>query len=286
MASTLRVLVTGATGYLGGELAARAVARGWTVEGAGHERPGPWPPLEILDAAAVDRRIAEARPDAVVHTAYRQSGEGMREVNVDGSANVAAAARRTGARMVHLSTDFVFDGEKPSAYTEDDAPAPVTPYGAAKLEAEGRVAAAHPGALIVRTSLIYGGREPGPHERLVTDALDGRADVAFFTDELRCPVAVADLAEALLELAAADVAGPLHVAGEETLSRHAFAVLVARSAGRDPAGLRTARSADMPVRRPRNCALDCTRATGLLRTRLRGASEVLGRRRAAAYDPV
>jgi dTDP-4-dehydrorhamnose reductase len=276
MLPPVRVLVTGATGYLGRELAARAAAAGWEVAGTRLRQPGHWPVLDVCDREAVARLVETARPGAVIHTAYLQGGERMQEVNVEGSANVAAAARAAGARLVHLSTDVVFDGEKRGAYDEHDRPAPVTAYGQSKLEAELRVVSALPEALIVRTSLIYGGALPGPHERMVLDALDGRADTGFFVDEVRCPVAVGDLAEALLELAAGELAGPLHVAGAEAVSRHAFAVLLARAAGRDPSALRTARSADAAVRRPRNCALDCSRASRLLRTRLRGVSEVLG----------
>jgi dTDP-4-dehydrorhamnose reductase len=133
----------------------------------------------------------------------------------------------------------------------------------------------------VRTSLLYAAPQPGPHERLVADAIAGRADVGFFTDELRCPIAVGDLASALLELAETELAGPLHVAGEETVSRFRFAELVATAAGLDGTRLRASLSADLPVRRPHNCALDCSRAQSLLRTRLRGVSEVLGTPQAA-----
>ncbi len=162
-----------------------------------------------------------------MHTAYLQSGPDMADVNVAGSANVARAAAAAGARLIHLSTDFVFDGDKDGAYREDDEPAPVTPYGESKLAAERAVAAEHPAALLVRTSLLYAGPQPGPHERLVADAIAGTADVGFFTDELRCPIAVGDLAAALLELLDGDLRGPLHVAGSETVSRYRFAALVA-----------------------------------------------------------
>ena len=94
-----------------------------------------------------------------------------------------------------------------------------------------------------------------------------------FTNELRTPAQVGDLASALLELAVLDVAGPLHVAGADVVDRHAFAVLVARAAGLDPGGLRRATSGPD---RPRAIALDSTRAQGILRTRLRGVREVLG----------
>jgi dTDP-4-dehydrorhamnose reductase len=276
MLPLVRLLITGASGYLGGELLRRAPAAGWAATGTRLASPGAGPVLDVRDAEAVGRLVTEIAPAAVVHTAYRQSGDDMVDVNVAGSANVARAAADAGARLIHLSTDFVFNGEKEGAYAEHDAPAPVTAYGVSKLEAERHVAAAHPGALLVRTSLLYAGAEPGPHERLVADAIAGTADVGFFTDELRCPIAVGDLAAALLELLESDVRGPLHVAGSEVVSRYDFALLVANAAGLDRARLRPALSAELAVRRPRNCALDCARATALLETRLRGASEVLG----------
>jgi dTDP-4-dehydrorhamnose reductase len=186
----------------------------------------------------------------------------------DGAAVLAAVA--AGARLVHLSSDLVFPGTGTRALTEDDEPRPVTPYGASKLEAE-RVCP--PEALLVRTSLIYGGPEPGPQERLALDAADGVSDMAFFTDELRCPIAVADLAAAVLELAELDAAGPLHVAGADALTRHEFAQLICARHGRDPAALRGEPGGPD---RPKHVVLDCSRARALLRVRLRGAREVLG----------
>jgi dTDP-4-dehydrorhamnose reductase len=144
------------------------------------------------------------------------------------------------------------------------APAPLTDYGRAKADAEAAVLAAHPEALVVRTSLLYGGAEPGPQERLAADP-----EATFFTDEFRCPVQVGDLAAALLELVAGDRSGVLHVAGADRLSRAEFAELLAG------APVRTASIADSGLVRPRDCALSSDRARGLLRTHLRGASAVL-----------
>ena len=111
---------------------------------------------------------------------------------------------------------------------------------------------------------------------MVVDALEGRRDVAFFSDELRCPIVAAELARALLDLALQPVSGPLHVAGPDTLSRLEFAQLVAASLGRDPAPLRSALGSAARPRRPLNCALDSSRAAGLLADRPRGVREVLG----------
>src|SRR5205085_10785317 len=182
-------------------------------------------------------------------------------------------AHAAGARLIHMSSDALFDGERVGSYSESDDPSPITPYGEAKAVAERLVAEAHPAALIVRTSLIYGGAQPGPHEQLALDALAGRADVAFFTDEMRCPIAVGDLAAALLELAPTDHAGRLHIAGADVVSRYEFAQLVAAAHGHDPARLRAAASATNSMRRPRNCALDSSLARQLLETRLRGVRE-------------
>jgi dTDP-4-dehydrorhamnose reductase len=212
----------------------------------------------------------------LIHTAYRQRGPDLWSTSAEGAGVVARAARRAGVRLIHMSSDALFDGERQGSYTEADDPQPISAYGEAKAAAEQLVAEQDPAALIVRTSLIYGGAEPGPHEQLVYDALAGHADVAFFTDELRCPIAVGDLAAALLELAQLDIKGRLHVAGADVVSRYEFARLVAAADGHDPTGLRAALSISSGGRRPRNCALDSSVAQALLRTRLRGIREVLG----------
>jgi dTDP-4-dehydrorhamnose reductase len=274
-----RLLITGGAGYLGAELI--RLARGeWDVGATCFtQRPddagASWLRLDIRDEDAVDQALGAWRPDVVIHTAYRQRGPDLWSTSAEGAGVVARAARRAGARLIHMSSDALFDGERVGSYAEADDPSPITPYGEAKAAAERLVAQAHPAALIVRTSLIYGAARPGPHEQLVLDALAGKADLAFFTDELRCPIAVDDLARALLELAPTDRAGRLHIAGPDVVSRYEFARLVAAAHGHEPARLRSASSATSDIRRPRNCALDSSLAQRALRTRLRGVRDVL-----------
>jgi dTDP-4-dehydrorhamnose reductase len=270
-----RLLVTGGSGYLGRALLTAAPPVGWDAVGTYLTAPAGGTRLDVRDEAAVERAISHVRPHAVIHTAYVQSGPAMRAVNVDGAANVAGAAARHGSRLVHLSTDVVFDGELRRPYREEDDAVPVTDYGRAKLDAEHAVARRHPDAVIVRTSLIYGGATPGPQERLVADALAGRNDVAFYEDEIRSPAFAPDLARALLELAAGGQRGVLHVAGPEHVSRLELARLLATAAGADAAVLRSTSSAQSTVRRPRNCSLDSARAYGQLTTRMRGPREAL-----------
>jgi dTDP-4-dehydrorhamnose reductase len=251
--------VTGASGYLGRELLRRR------PEAVGASRSEGLR-LDVRDAAAVRAANERLRPAAVIHTAYRQDD---RATTYDGAVAVATAAAAVGARLVHLSSDVIFDGEKGAPYTEEDEPNPVTAYGRDKADAERSVAEAHPGALVVRTSLIYGGTEPGPQEQLAADP-----EAVFFTDEVRSPVQVGDLADALLELAAGELAGILHVAGADALSRYDFARLLAPQPERVRGGL----LAESDVVRAADCTLSSARAAALLRTRLRGAREVLERR--------
>jgi dTDP-4-dehydrorhamnose reductase len=237
----MKLLITGGAGYLGSELR--------------RQMPGAlatWHRMRVPDGAQLDVRDADATmrcllkhgPDVVIHTAYVM---GDADTTVRGSHNVALAAHRAGARLIHLSTDLVFDGEHGAPYTEDDEPRPVMEYGQQKLEAELLVRRVHPEALIVRTSLLYGPPD-GPQE-----ALARRDDVAFHIDEIRTPIRVGDLAAALLRLG--EASGILHVAGPEALSRHDFAV---RLRGGPVVGRPT------PPGRARNVALDSSRARALL----------------------
>jgi dTDP-4-dehydrorhamnose reductase len=241
------LVVTGGTGYLGSELVRRSGARGLSSRD-----------LDVRDAAAVTRTLAGV--DAVIHTAYRQYPPDAWPVNVDGSRNVARASRD--ARLVHVSTDVVFDGTLGRPYVEDDEPSSSNDYGRSKAAAEAAVREEHPGVLIVRTSLLYGGPQPGKHELAAQDP-----SLTFYVDELRNPTHVGDLAAALLELVAGGANGALHVAGPDGVSRCELARLLTR---------REVRCRPAPPGRPLDCRLDSTRARSLLATRMRGVREVLG----------
>jgi dTDP-4-dehydrorhamnose reductase len=266
----VKLLVTGGAGYLGSEVCRQAAERGFEVLATRFRTPPPYGApvhLDVRDAAAAQRVLMRHGPEVVVHTAYVQGGPALAETIVRGSRAVAAAAHRSGARLVHLSTDLVFDGEQGAPYTEEAEPRPVMEYGAAKLEAERLVVQAHPGALLVRTSLLYG--KPGPQEALAL-----RDDIELYTDEIRCPTRVDELAAALLELAGLGVSGLLHVAAPEAVSRYEFARLLRAAVGADPDGVRGA--ASPRGRRARNVALDSSKAAGLLASTLRGVSAAIG----------
>lgn len=277
-----RLLVTGGTGYLGAAIVRLAHDAGYAVTATRVASPpadprARWQTLDLRDGAAVDTLLDTIRPELVVHTAYVQDGPDLEKITVAGAAAVARAARRVGARLIHLSSDVIFDGTRAGGYTETDQPAPINAYGVAKASAEEMVRGAHPAASIVRTSLIYGGSRThmSRHEQFVLDSLDPESSVAFFADELRSPVQIDDLAAAIVELLATPHSGVLNLAGADTVSRFEFAQRIARLHGRDPELLRSGTIAGSGLRRPRNCALDIGVASALLTTRLRGVREVL-----------
>lgn len=243
--------------------------------GTYHRAPGAldgvdWQPLDVRDRVAVRALVGRVRPDAVVNTA---SVYGDWAVCADGAGNVALASAGAGARLVHLSTDAVHGG-RAEPYRDDEVPTPIMPYGAAKAAAETAVRLVAPEAALVRTSLILGD-ERSRQIRRCLDALSPGSGMRMFSDEIRCPVDVSDLASAVLELVDSDHAGLLNVAGPDPVSRVELAVLVARRYGLDPAGLAVGTIADGGVPRPAVVRLDSSRAADLLKTRLRGVRELL-----------
>nr|WP_279672490.1 sugar nucleotide-binding protein [Flexivirga meconopsidis] len=269
------MLVTGGAGLLGSEVVAQALARGDEVLATTSRVPGlkvaggvRWQHLDIRDRDGCLRVLREAAPDVVVHTAYNYRDW---TTTADGAAHVALAATAVGAHLVHVSSDALFSGRRPS-YDESCAPDPITAYGAAKAAAETAVRAVAPTATIARSSLVLG---PGsPMEKLVHDLIGG-ADGVLFADDVRCPVHRCDSAAALLELADARATGLFHCGGADAVSRVELGELIAARDGLDLTGVRTGSRRDLPEPGPMQVRLDSRRTQAGLRTRLRGAREFL-----------
>lgn len=258
----MRILVTGGrTGYLGRHVVRAAAGHDVVAVGSAD--------ADVRDPAAVDALVDLHSPDAIVHTAYVQSDP---EVTGIGAGHVARAASRVGSRLVLVSSDAVFGGSD-EPYDESAVPDPVSAYGAAKVRAEKAALESGADAVVARTSLLMGDGT-STHEELF-HALARGADGVLFEDERRCPVHVADLAAALVELACNDVRGMLHLGGADAVSRLELGRLVARRDGLDPGALRAGRRADLTDPGPVDVRLDSSLASRLLTTRLRGAGEFL-----------
>lgn len=248
------LFVTGGSGFLGRHIVNGIDAERWEI--VAPDSKG----LDLRNASSVRAVIRDWRPAAIIHTAYRPY---ERASTVDASQHVAEAAQAVGARLVHVSSDVVFRGGM-RAYDERDAPTPVSEYGRFKADAEHIVASTCESAVIVRTSLLIGQRDLSSHERAVRDVIDGTSKMVFFTDEIRCPAFVDDVAAGLVELAARpDVTGVLHLAGPEPMSRAELAVRVARRHGWNPMQLRFGTLAESGLQRPARVVLDSSYAAGL-----------------------
>jgi dTDP-4-dehydrorhamnose reductase len=282
-----RLLVTGASGYLGAHLV--SAARGWEVSGTCYSRSAQAPlhQIDLRDSNAVRQLLASVRPDAVIHTACSNRDDENINAIVPAARNLAASCHQVGARLVHVSTDLVFDGEH-APYSDDAPLAPIMPYGRAKAEAEAAVASLYPAAVIARPSLIWA---LDPLDRQTAWLIEGvrrGTPVTLFTDEIRCPVHLPDLSAALLELAALPrLAGPLNLGGRQPLSRWDFGLRLLSALQLDRgANIQPGTVAASSLVRPRNVTLESRRAEQVLATRLRGVDDVLPAEGIAVAQPV
>ncbi len=193
--------MTGAGGMLGRAVVDAAAARGHDVHGATRAQ------LDVGDAAAVRRAVAAQRPQAVVNCAAYTDVDGAESdraaaaaVNGDGAGHVAAATAEVGAAIVHVSTDYVFDGSKREPWLESDPTGPLGVYGETKLAGEHAVAAANPAHAIVRTAWLYGAGGRNFVDTMLALGAQ-REEVSVVTDQVGCPTWTGHLAGALVALA-------------------------------------------------------------------------------------
>lgn len=269
--------LTGASGYLGAHVL--EAASDWHLWPAYFSRPIAHPnafQLDVREAGAVADSLHACRPDAILHAACSNgSAEQIRAIAPAARA-IASAAHRLNIRLVHISSDVVFDGEH-APYADDARPQPLNDYARAKAEAEAIVAEQCPTAVIVRPSLIWGLNPLDRQTHWLVEGLKRGDRITLFTDEIRCPVQVADLGAALLELAARpDIAGPMNLGGPQALSRWEFGLKLLAALGLEPGpNVLAGTVAESDLIRARNITLISARANESLKTKLRGVDEAL-----------
>jgi dTDP-4-dehydrorhamnose reductase len=229
------ILVVGANGQLGHELVrpqeicaaeAAPLVQGLDV-----------PDVDITDAAGVSALLQKVRPRAVINAAAYTDVDGCERhaqqafaVNATGPANLAAACRQVGCKLIHVSTDYVFDGRQRHPYDVDDAVNPQGVYGKSKAEGEQRIRDALPDHVIVRTSWLFGIAGKNFVKTILRLAAE-RDELRVVADQVGRPTSAADLAAVLLALAQSDLAGTYHFANAGECTWHAFATEIVRQAG-------------------------------------------------------
>jgi len=278
-----RLLITGATGFVGSHLAYRA-RHHWRVYGTflSHRNHPPWIEAIRFDLAKDNPSILldTMNPDRVVHAAAiarteacHLDPEKAHQVNVKGSERLASACATHKIPFIFLSTDMVFDGTNPP-YSESSPPNPQTHYGKTKLAAEEAVRTKHPTATIVRSNLVYGhglGWSTSFSEYILnTLKKDGK--VTLFEDQYRSPISVRNLSDVLLEIVENPLKKLIHISGPDRLSRLEFGRKLAEFKGIDPQNIQGNRMADhsLDIPFPLDTSFDIGLAKTLINTKLLG----------------
>jgi dTDP-4-dehydrorhamnose reductase len=266
----VRLVVTGAGGQLGHDLVRVAAAAGDDVVGADHAA------LDVTDRDAVLGAITTWRPEVVVHAAAWTAvdaceGDPERAFTTNALAVrwVVEGCARVGAHLVHVSTDYVFDGTLERPYHEWDRPNPQSVYGASKRAGEIEALALGPDAAVVRTSWLCGAHGSNVVEKVLGAAGQSPDGLAFVDDQRGCPTFTADLAPLLRRLALDRRSGLHHVTNQGVVTWFEFAREILAAGGHDPDLVRPITTAELdpprPATRPANSALDnaALRAAGI-----------------------
>lgn len=278
------MVITGAGGQVGRVLADQAARRGYDVAALHHAD------LDITDPAAVAPHVAGA--DLVVNCAAftnvdacESEPEAARAINATGPGIIAAACADAGARLIHISTDYVFTGDRTTPYEVDDTVGPVSVYGRTKLDGETAVLAALPTAHVVRTAWVYTGADGTDFVAVMRRLAAGDRVIDVVDDQTGSPTYSHDLVSALLEVAGGDIRpGVLHAVNAGAVSRFDQARAVFAEVGADPQRVRPVptSAAPRPARRPVYSALSMAQSVAAGLSPLRGWREALAAAIAAA----
>lgn len=252
----MRVVVIGANGQLGTDVCG-------AYHSAGHDvLPFSHADVDIRDTDAVYRALAPAKPELVVNTAAMHNLEACEAdpdaafaVNATGAHNLAVAGCETGFALLHVSTDYVFDGTKGDPYTERDAPGPLNVYGRTKLKGEELVRETLPRHFIVRTSGLYGraacrAKPSGNFVQLMLRLARERGEVRVVTDEIVTPTYTEDLARQMVRLTDSPLYGLYHATSQGETSWFDYARAIFDLAGVE-VRMHTAGVGDFPQKAPR-----------------------------------
>lgn len=273
----MRIVIIGAQGQVGSELTRRAPALGYEALAWDQAE------LDITDAAAVDQALATSGADLVINAAAytavdkaEQEPERAFAVNRDGSAHLAAACNRLQIPLLHISTDYVYDGRKPGPYVEDDPTAPLGVYGESKLAGDEAVRRLLPRHLILRVSWVFG-TDGNNFVKTILRLAREREELRIVADQRGCPTYAGDIADVLLELAgrisaidAGKLWGTYHYCGQPATTWHGFTEAIVEEARySETLPVQTIvpiATADYPTpaARPANSVLDCAKLTARL----------------------
>jgi dTDP-4-dehydrorhamnose reductase len=225
----MRILITGANGQLGCDLQRTL---------ASHELILMDLPTFDLTKSSCEEQVASAQPDLVIHAAAYTDVDGAEHqpdlataVNAQGTEWVARGTARAKARLISISTDYVFDGLKRTPYLENDPPNPLSAYGKSKLEGERRALAHCPNALVVRTSWLYGTHGKNFVKTMMRMATE-QPELRVVADQRGCPTNTADLAQALAQMIRVDIRGIVHATGTGDCTWYELASAIVSAMGR------------------------------------------------------
>ncbi len=275
-----RLLVVGASGLLGSKVYAQAGSE-YQVSGSYNPQvdgKSSWrlEPLDIGSKEEVERLFGKTRPEVVILCAAMTNVDACERqplaanrANATGPELVARECRKSGARLVHVSTDYVFDGTKRRKYTEEDVPRPISAYGQSKLAGERAVLRTLPEAAVARPAVLYGWNPLEDKDNFVTwvlKKLRSGQRATLFEDQWISPTFADDLARALIGLAERDAKGVWHVSGPDCLDRPSCGRMIAETFGLDKSLVVPvpSSSVSLPAKRPPYSCLDVSRVQGLL----------------------